>query len=79
MREEAEARAWGGMVFRRVNRLARRMRMPAVTLPPLLTDVAPDEAAAYARAALGLSPDGPVAHLINAAERAGVLVLALSY
>lgn len=76
MREEAEARAWGGMVFRRVNRLARRMRMPAVTLPRL-TDVAPDEAAAYARAALGLSPDGPVAHLINAAERAGVLVLAL--
>jgi Zn-dependent peptidase ImmA (M78 family)/transcriptional regulator with XRE-family HTH domain len=76
MREEAEARAWGGMVFRRVNRLAQRMRIPPVTLPRLV-DVAPDEAAAYARAALGLSPDGPIAHLINAAERAGVLVLAL--
>lgn len=75
-RQEAEARAWGALIYRRVFRLAQRLKTPAVTLPRL-SDVDPEEAATFTRAALGLSPEGPIPHLINAAERAGVLVLAL--
>ena len=75
-KEEAEARAWGSVIYRRVDSLAQRLKIPGVTLPRLI-DVTPEEAATFTRAALGLSPDGPIPHLINAAERAGVLVLAL--
>jgi Zn-dependent peptidase ImmA (M78 family)/transcriptional regulator with XRE-family HTH domain len=75
-REEAQVRAWGSLLYRRVIRLSQRLRVPAVTLPRL-ADVTPADAAAFTRAALGLSPDGPIPHLINAVERAGVLVLAL--
>ncbi len=75
-REEAQVRAWGSLLYRRVARLSQRLRVPAVTLPRLV-DVNPEEAAAFTRAALGLSPDGPISHLVNAVERAGVLVLAL--
>ena len=75
-REEAEARAWGSVIYRRVHPLLARLRVPPITLPRL-TGVEPEEAASYTRAALGLSPDRPIPHLINAAERAGVLVLAM--
>jgi len=75
-REEAEAKAWGSVIYRRVRPLVNRLRVPPVTLPRL-SGVTPDEAAAYTRASLGLSHDGPIPHLINAIERAGVLVLAM--
>lgn len=44
-----------------------------VKLPKLEED--PEVAAAVTRSALGLSPDEPISHVINAVERAGVLVL----
>lgn len=75
-REEAQARAWGSVLYRPVRRMAARLDTPVVTLPRL-SGVSPVEAAIHARAALGLSPDGPIKHVINAVERAGVLVLAL--
>jgi Zn-dependent peptidase ImmA (M78 family) len=53
-----------------------QLEVPPITLPRL-TGIDPSDAAFHARAALGLSPDGPIPHLIHAAERAGVLVIAL--
>lgn len=75
-RQEAEAREWGKLIFKRVTWLSGRVRVPPVTLPRL-TGLTPEEAATHARAALGLSPDRPIPHLLNAIERAGVLVIAI--
>jgi Zn-dependent peptidase ImmA (M78 family)/transcriptional regulator with XRE-family HTH domain len=74
-RQEAQAREWGKLIFRRVLWLSRNLRVPPVTIPRL-TNIEPEEAALHARASLGLSPDRPIAHVLNAFERGGVIVIA---
>jgi Zn-dependent peptidase ImmA (M78 family)/DNA-binding XRE family transcriptional regulator len=73
-RQEAQAREWGKLLFRRTLLLSNQLRIPSVTLPRL-QGIEADQAAHHARAALGLSPDRPIAHLLNALERAGVVVI----
>jgi Zn-dependent peptidase ImmA (M78 family)/transcriptional regulator with XRE-family HTH domain len=57
------------------------MRTKLKDIPVLIprTSEPPKIAAEIARASLGLSPESPVANLINALERAGVLVLQLPF
>lgn len=75
-RERAQARRYGELIYRQTRPLFERLRIPPLTLPRL-AETNPEMAAAHARAALGLSPDTPIRHLINAIERSGVLVLAI--
>lgn len=75
-REEAQARAWGAVLYRPIRRMVGELEAPPVTLPRL-SGANPVLAAAHARAALGLSPDAPIQNLVYAVERSGVLVLAL--
>lgn len=75
-KERAQAHRYGELVYRKVRPLLDGRRVPPVTLPRL-AGASPEVAAAHTRAALGLSPDGPIPHLINAVERAGVLVIAV--
>jgi Zn-dependent peptidase ImmA (M78 family)/DNA-binding XRE family transcriptional regulator len=75
-RQEAQAREWGKLIFRRVLWLSQRLKVPPVTIPRL-SNLSPEEAAAHARASLGLSPDRPVVHVLNALERGGVIVIAV--
>ncbi len=74
-RERAQAHRFGELIYRKTRVMAGRLSVPPVRLPHL--ELEPVQAAAHTRAALGLSPDGPIPHLINAAERAGVFVLAV--
>ena len=73
--ERAEAHRYGQVIFEMVERMRGRLNQIPLRLPRL--DVAPAQAAAIARAHLGLSPDSPIAHLINVAEKGGIFVLSL--
>jgi Zn-dependent peptidase ImmA (M78 family)/transcriptional regulator with XRE-family HTH domain len=75
-RERAQAHRYGQLIYRKTRPLLEGLKLPPITLPRL-SDASPEMAAAHTRAALGLSPDAPIPHLINAAERAGVLTLAI--
>ncbi len=74
-RELKQAHRYGELIYRRARQMAAQLSVPPMRLPHL--DLEPSLAADHARAALGLSPDGPIKHLVNAAERAGVFVLAV--
>lgn len=74
--QKEQAHRYGELIYRKTRPLLERLRVPPVAIPRL-TGTNPEIAAAHARAALGLSPDAPIRHLVNAVERAGVLVLAV--
>lgn len=75
-REEIKARRYAQTVYALAEKLMSRVKPIALRLPNLV-DTPPATAARITRAALGLSPDTPISHLINVVERSGVLVLAL--
>ena len=75
-RQEAQARAWGKVMFERIIQLSSQLRVPPVTIPRL-QGIDPEDAAHHARAALGLSPDRPIGHVLNAIERGGVIVISV--
>lgn len=70
-----EARQLARTVFEEFRYLRQFVTSITLTLPRVQDD--PKKAAQLTRSALGLSPDTPVANLTRAAERAGVIVLAL--
>lgn len=81
-RSRATKRSW-----RKAYRLAQLLVEMALELLPLIEGVTvrlprligldPEEAAAHARSALGLSPETLIRHLTRSLERAGILVLRL--
>jgi Zn-dependent peptidase ImmA (M78 family)/transcriptional regulator with XRE-family HTH domain len=75
-KQKAQAHRYGELIYRRTARMARRLSIPPVHLPRL-DDMEPEAAAAHTRAALGLAHDRPIRHLINAVERAGVIVVTI--
>jgi Zn-dependent peptidase ImmA (M78 family)/transcriptional regulator with XRE-family HTH domain len=64
------------IVWEQAERMRSLVAMPVLRLPDL-GGVEPRVAAGHVREALGLPPHGPVANLVHAVEKAGVLVLAL--
>ena len=75
-REVYEALAWAEIVLEAMSVLAKRFDPPPVTVPQL-TGEDPRVAAEVTRAAIGLSPDRPIANVTYAMEQAGALVLAI--
>jgi len=73
--DKKAANRYGQTLFELAERMAARMNLPPQRLRHLEED--PATAARIVRAALGLSHDAPVANLIDAVERAGVLVFML--
>lgn len=69
----------GQIIYEGVSRMAGRLELGALRVPRLQKGdfESPAHAATLTRAALGLSPDTPIPNLMNAVERAGVLVIGL--
>jgi Zn-dependent peptidase ImmA (M78 family)/DNA-binding XRE family transcriptional regulator len=77
-REEAQVYRNAQLLSEVAGKLSRRISPLPCTIPQL-ADSSPVEGAQLTRAALGISPDRPIANLIRTIERAGVVVLALPY
>lgn len=73
--ERTRAYQYAKTVWECVQMMADEITEIPVKLPKL--DEPPDVAAAVTRAELGLSPDAPIPNVIDAVERAGVLVLTI--
>jgi Zn-dependent peptidase ImmA (M78 family)/transcriptional regulator with XRE-family HTH domain len=78
-KEREQVHRYGEVLFEGVSQLADRVHFGPVQLPRLRGDdvESPRYAAEITRAALGLSPEKPIANLTNTLERSGVLVLQL--
>lgn len=74
-RDAAEASRYAELLNEMAETLALSLTQIPVTLPSPTTD--PRVAATQTRVALGIPADGPIAHLTNSVERAGVRILAL--
>lgn len=75
-RDRLQAHRYGQLLFEVFRRVSLHTKPIAVTLPEL-SDGNPVQAAIATRSAMGLSPDAPIRHLINSAERVGVVILGL--
>lgn len=73
----SSARQKAAMGIEMIQRLAEGVKPPAARLPDV-SDHDPEDAAQVIRNAMRLDPNGPIEHLIGAAERAGVWVIGLS-
>ncbi len=73
--QRAQAHQYAKTIFEAVERMADKLEGIPIGLPRSSDD--PRTAAQDARAALGLPPDTPIRHVIDAVERGGVLVIAL--
>lgn len=73
--DKRAALRYGQLLYEIADSMASKMKLPPQRLPRLTES--PKIAAQMTRAALGLSPDMPIANLINTIERAGVFVLML--
>lgn len=74
------ARRYGQLGFEIMEQLARRLRVVSPRIPQLTdepTDVV--TAARFTRNVFGVSPDTPIPHLIRAAEKCGVFVIAVPF
>lgn len=78
-KERDQVHRHGEVVYEAVTRMASKVEMVPLRLPRFSRGEfeSPTHAATLTRVALGLSPDAPIPNLINAAERAGVFVLAI--
>jgi Zn-dependent peptidase ImmA (M78 family)/DNA-binding XRE family transcriptional regulator len=74
-RDKARAHRTAQLMFEIGQVMKTRLQDVPVLLPR--TSEPPERAAQIARASLGFSPDSTIQHLINAVERAGVMVLSL--
>lgn len=82
VRSGTRARRRLEVVFELVHELRQGLRLPPIRLPmnqPPAVREDIEVCAAEVREALGLAPSGPVAHLMRAAERAGVLFVGLPF
>lgn len=75
-REENSLYRYAQVGYRIIDKLLAKAKPIPLRLPRVDDDL-PEMAADVTRAALGLSPDQPIGHLINTIERGGVLGLAL--
>jgi Zn-dependent peptidase ImmA (M78 family)/transcriptional regulator with XRE-family HTH domain len=76
-REKAQAYRAAQTMFEVADKLAASIKQIPVRIPTTEPSTDSKTAAQMTRVALGLSPDKPLLNLINAVEKAGVLVLAL--
>jgi len=76
-KEKAQAYRSAQTMFEIADKPAPNIKQIPVRIPKTAPSIDPATAAKMTRVALGVSPDNPIANLINAAEKAGVLVLAL--
>lgn len=77
-KRQAQARQLGSLGFHLATRLAQQVTRIQVRLPKVEEMHGdPVTAARYTRSMWGLPPDTPIPNVINAAEKSGVLVLAL--
>jgi Zn-dependent peptidase ImmA (M78 family)/DNA-binding XRE family transcriptional regulator len=74
-RDAAEASRYAELLNEIVEKMAAHLTQISLAIPT--TTAHPSRAAQQTRLALHIPPDEPVPHLINAVERAGVLILAL--
>jgi Zn-dependent peptidase ImmA (M78 family)/transcriptional regulator with XRE-family HTH domain len=74
-KDKARAHRTAQLMFEIAQLMRSRLRDIPVTIPR--TTEPPEVAAGIARASLGFSPDSPITNLVNAIERAGVMVLTL--
>jgi Zn-dependent peptidase ImmA (M78 family)/DNA-binding XRE family transcriptional regulator len=74
-RDAAEASRYAELLNEIAEKMAVHLTQIPLTIPTSITD--PSTAAKQTRLALQIPPDAPVPHLMNAVERAGVLILAL--
>jgi Zn-dependent peptidase ImmA (M78 family) len=74
-RDAAEASRYAELLNEIAESMATHLTQIPFTIPTSTTD--PTSAAKQTRLALQIPPDEPVPHLMNAIERAGVLILAL--
>lgn len=71
-----QVRAWADVAFYAASVLSARLKPYSVELPHLV-DEAPEAAAELTRSELGLHPTEPIENLIQAVERARVMVLSI--
>lgn len=76
LKERSEARQYARTVFEIAEKMEKHVSKVSLRIPRIDDD--PISAAIQTRSSLGLSPDTPIANLISAVERSGVLVIALS-
>ena len=74
-RDAAEASRYAELLNEMAEKMAAHLTQIPLTIPTSIGD--PTSAAKQTRLALQIPPDEPVPHLMNAMERAGVLILAL--
>ncbi len=75
-RDRSQALAQAERLAEVVAAIERRVRFPEVSLPDIPPGIAPEEAAGIIRRAWGLG-DGPIANVVGALERKGVIVARL--
>jgi Zn-dependent peptidase ImmA (M78 family)/DNA-binding XRE family transcriptional regulator len=74
-KDRLQAYRYAQTLYELFRRVSQRTKRPEPRLPQL--DARPVDAALLARTSMGLSPDTPVKHLVNAVEHAGVVILGL--
>jgi Zn-dependent peptidase ImmA (M78 family)/DNA-binding XRE family transcriptional regulator len=75
MYERLEAYRYAQILFETAEKLSRRLKPYPLRLPTGILN--PTDAAQATRSDLGLSPDRPIKHLINAIEKGGISVFAI--
>lgn len=73
--QRSQAHQYARVVYEGIDMMRQRVNPIKVRLPMRAEE--PEESARLTREALDLTPDRPIRHVVNAAEKAGVLVLAL--
>jgi Zn-dependent peptidase ImmA (M78 family)/transcriptional regulator with XRE-family HTH domain len=73
--ERSLAHRYAQLVFELSERMGNKLQVGPLRLPHVNEN--PKLAAQLARSSMGLSPDTPIAHVIRACEKAGVLVVVL--
>jgi Zn-dependent peptidase ImmA (M78 family)/DNA-binding XRE family transcriptional regulator len=74
-REKSVSRQYARIIFETIEKMERTISPLPLRLPRIDED--PVNAAIKTRSLLGLSPDAPIANLINVLEKNGILILAL--
>lgn len=73
--DRSVAHRYAQLAFELAERVGKKLQVSPPRLPHINED--PKLAAQLARSSMGLSPDTPIAHVVRACEKAGVLVVVL--